>query len=284
MPLDILSIGSISIDFIQSQTFFGGTAANVAVDCRRLGLATGLYSAASLSDWGKRYIDFLHAEDVPFMHPPDILENLPEYHASLDSDGTIKEMVFFDNGIAQAFKSVQQSEIELPAAEIIHFGACEPSFVNKVITAVPEDQLFSYNPGGWLTYDVDYFSAAYPKARFLFLNAYEYQCLVAANLAQNPLDLAANDSQVIVITRGSRPIWLAHNGKLAEIPVNQVAAVDETGAGDGFISAFLWGWVNDRSLETCVRLGIEFGGLVAQQLGAQASPELIQRFKRLSDL
>jgi len=284
MPLDILSIGSISIDFIQSQTFFGGTAANVAVDCRRLGLATGLYSAASSSDWGKRYIDFLHAEDVPFMHPPDILENLPEYHVGLDSDGTIKEMVFLDNGIAQAFKSVHQSAINLPPAGIIHFGACEPSFVNKVIATAPQDQQISYNPGGWLTYDVDYFSAAYPKARFLFLNAYEYQCLVTANLVQNPLDLPVNDSQVIVITRGSKPIWVVQNGNLVQIPVNQVAAVDETGAGDGFISAFLWGWVNDQPLESCVRLGIEFGGLVAQQLGAQASPELIQRFKRLSDL
>ena len=293
-PLDILSIGSISIDFIESGTYFGGTAANVAVNCARLGLATGLYSAASSSDWGKRYIDFLRAEDVPFMHPPDILENLPEYHASLESDGTIKEMVFFDNGLTQAFRSVQQSvgavractrmgEPPLPASEIIHFAACEPSFVNKVIKAAPGDQQISYNPGGWLTYDIDYFSAAYPKARFLFLNAYEYQCLVSADLAQDPLDLPVNDSQVIVITRGSRPIWLVHNGKLAEIPVNQVAAIDETGAGDAFISAFLWGWLNERPLETCVRLGIEFGGLVAQQLGAQASPELVQRFKRLSD-
>lgn len=174
MALDILSIGSISIDTIESQVLFGGTAANVAVNCARLGLATGLYSAASSSDWGKRYIDFLRAEDVPFMHPPDILENLPQYHVSLDSDGTIKEMVFFDNGLTQAFRSVQQSEINFPPAEIIHFGACEPSFVNEVIKAAPQDQQISYNPGGWLTYDVDYFSAAHPKARFLFLNAYEY--------------------------------------------------------------------------------------------------------------
>lgn len=106
---------------------------------------------------------------------------------------------------------------------------------------------------------------------------------MSADLVQNPLDLPVNDSQVIVITRGSRPIWVVHNRKLAEIPVNQVAAIDETGAGDGFISAFLWDWLNELPLETCVRLGIEFGGLVAQQLGAQASPELVQSFKRLSD-
>lgn len=279
--LDILSIGSISIDFIESQAFFGGTAANVAVNCARLGLATGLYSAASSSDWGKHYIDFLHAEGVPFMHPPDILEKLPEYHASLNSDGTTKKSVFFDNGLTQAFRSVPQSEIALPSAEVIHFAACEPEFVNKVIKTASGGQQISYNPGGWLTYDVDYFAAAYPRTRFLFLNAHEYQLLVSANLVQNPLDLPVDDCQVIVITRGSRPIWLVHGGKLAEIPVNQVAAVDETGAGDGFISAFLWGWMNELPVETCVRLGIEFGGLVAQQLGAQASPELIQRFLSL---
>ena len=90
-------------------------------------------------------------------------------------------------------------------------------FVNKVIKAAPGDQQISYNPGGWLTYDVDYFAAAYPKARFLFLNAYEYQLLVSANIAQNPLDLPTNDGQVIVITRGSRPVWLVYDGKLAQI-------------------------------------------------------------------
>lgn len=279
MPLDVLSIGSISIDYVQSQIFFGGTAANVAVNGARLGLETGLFSAASESEWGRRYRDFLQAEGVWFRHPPDYLADLPEYHVSLGSDGTAKEMVFHDNGLTQAFRSVPQDAVVLPPAEVIHFGACEPSFIHKTMKAAPQDQIYSYNPGGWLIYDVDYFSAAYPKAQFLFLNAYEYQRLVSAHLVQNPLDLLANDSQVVVITRGSKPIWLAHNSELAEIPVNHVAAVDETGAGDAFITAFLFGWVEERPLETCVQMGIEFGGLVAQQFGAQAEPETVQRFK-----
>ena len=123
-PLDILSIGSISIDFIESGTYFGGTAANVAVNCARLGLATGLYSAASSSDWGKRYIDFLRAEDVPFMHPPDILENLPEYHASLESDGTIKEMVFFDMFVV-GYPDMEPAEKKMrPLEEMLHYDDC----------------------------------------------------------------------------------------------------------------------------------------------------------------
>lgn len=282
MPLDILSIGSISIDTIQSQLFFGGTAANVAVNGARLGLATGLYSAASRSEWGKRYRDFLQVEGVRFRHPPDYLARLPEYHASLNSDGTTKAMEFHDNGLTQLFRSVPQDEVDLPQAEIIHFAACEPSFIQKVMKTAPPEQLFSYNPGGWLTYDVDYFSTAYPQAHFLYLNAAEYQRLVEAHLIQDPLDLCARDDQVIVITRGSRPIWVVKEGRLAEMRVEQISAVDETGAGDGFISAFLWAWIGERPLETCLQLALAFAALIAQQYGAQASPEAVRRFKTLA--
>jgi fructokinase len=282
MPLDILSIGSISIDYIHSQIFFGGTAANVAVNSARLGLAAGLYSAAGESDWGMRYRTFLQSEGVRFLHPPDYLAELPEFHVFPDSSGATEEMVFNDNGLTQAFRSVPQNEIALPAAGIIHFAACEPSFIHRVLEAVPQDQLISYNPGGWLTYDVDYFSAIYPRANFLFLNAYEYGCLLSANVLRNPLDLQKEDDQIVVITRGSSPLWVVTDGRLFEVPVKQVPAVDETGAGDGFISAFIWAWIRKRPLQTCLQLAITFAGLVAQQFGAQIEPESVQTFKKLA--
>jgi sugar/nucleoside kinase (ribokinase family) len=282
MSLDILSIGSISIDYIHSQTFFGGTAANVAVNSARLNLAAGLYSAASKSEWGLRYRAFLQDEGIPFWHPPDYLEELPEFHVTLDSSGTAQEMEFIDNGLTEAFRSVPQDDLTLSAAEIVHFGACEPSFIHKVLEIAPQDQPISYNPGGWLTYDVDYFAAAYPRASFLFLNAYEYECLLSADVVQSPLDLQKQDDQVVVITRGSSPIWVVTDGHLVEISVQKVPAVDETGAGDGFITAFLWGWINDRPLEICLQLAITFAGLVAQQYGAQIKPKSVQTFKDIA--
>jgi len=282
MPLDILSIGSISIDHIRSQNFFGGTAANVAVNSARLGLAAGLYSAAGKSEWGMRYRAFLQNEGVRFLHPPDYLTELPEFHVSPDSSGTTEEMVFIDNGLTQAFRSVPQDEITLPSADIIHFAACEPSFIHKVLETTPPEQLISYNPGGWLTYDVDYFAAAYPRANFLFLNASEYECLLAANVVHHPLDLQKQDDQIVVITRGSSPIWVVRDGRLSEVPVKQVPAVDETGAGDGFITAFLWAWIRKRPLETCLQLAITFAGLVAQQFGAQIAPESVLTFKEVA--
>lgn len=59
-------------------------------------------------------------------------------------------------------------------------------------------------------------------------------------------------------------------------PVSEV--VDTTGAGDAYTAGFLYGWVNDRSLAECAKLGTFCGTTVIQQVGARIEPGLLDSY------
>jgi len=56
-------------------------------------------------------------------------------------------------------------------------------------------------------------------------------------------------------------------------PVEEV--IDTTGAGDAYCAGFLFGWVNDESLEECARLGTVCATAVIQQVGARIERGLL---------
>jgi sugar/nucleoside kinase (ribokinase family) len=63
----------------------------------------------------------------------------------------------------------------------------------------------------------------------------------------------------------------------AATPVAEI--VDTTGAGDAYCAGFLYGWVNEQSLEDCARLGTFCGATVIQQLGARIEPSALAAFE-----
>ena len=71
-------------------------------------------------------------------------------------------------------------------------------------------------------------------------------------------------------------------GKAIERIVQQANPVDEvidtTGAGDAYTAGFLYGWVNDKPLAECARLGTFCGGRVIQQIGARIEPGLLDDY------
>ena len=61
--------------------------------------------------------------------------------------------------------------------------------------------------------------------------------------------------------------------------VHEATAVDEvvdtTGAGDAYCAGFLFGWVNDKSLDECARIGTVCATAVIQQVGARIERGLL---------
>lgn len=81
---------------------------------------------------------------------------------------------------------------------------------------------------------------------------------IALKISQLPKQ-NENRERVVVITQGKDPVILLSNGKLTEIPVEELPneeIVDTNGAGDAFVGGFLAQFVQEQPLETCVRCGI----------------------------
>jgi len=84
---------------------------------------------------------------------------------------------------------------------------------------------------------------------------------------------------LFVITRsetGSVIVCGDEKVEQAAIPVKNL--VDTTGAGDAYTAGFLYGWVNDRSLAECAKLGTFCGTTVIQQVGARIEPGLLDDY------
>jgi sugar/nucleoside kinase (ribokinase family) len=63
----------------------------------------------------------------------------------------------------------------------------------------------------------------------------------------------------------------------AATPVDEV--IDTTGAGDAYTAGFLYGWVNDKSLAECAKIGTFCGTRVIQQVGARIEPGLLDGYR-----
>jgi sugar/nucleoside kinase (ribokinase family) len=73
---------------------------------------------------------------------------------------------------------------------------------------------------------------------------------------------------LVVAKLGASGSRIALGSSRIDIPPFRVNAVDTTGAGDGFVAAFLFGLFQGASPETAAQIGNVVGALVASRSGA----------------
>jgi sugar/nucleoside kinase (ribokinase family) len=84
---------------------------------------------------------------------------------------------------------------------------------------------------------------------------------------------------LFAMTRSDKGSVIVHGDEKFVQPATPVdEVVDTTGAGDAYTAGFLYGWVNDRSLAECARLGTFCGTTVIQQVGARIEPGLLDDY------
>lgn len=84
--------------------------------------------------------------------------------------------------------------------------------------------------------------------------------------------------RVVIITQGSDPVIMAHNGTISEHPVPTIPPdniVDTNGAGDAFVGGFLSQLVQGKSLDRCIAGGNYTASTIIQRSGCTfpAKPE-----------
>ncbi|WP_243406102.1 adenosine kinase [Sphingosinicella sp. YJ22] len=108
----------------------------------------------------------------------------------------------------------------------------------------------------------------------LFANDEEAAILEGTD-AEAAIESLARDVPLVVVTRGEKGAVAVQGGERVEIkpePVDRV--VDTTGAGDLFASGFLYGHVQGRGLEECLRIGAIAAAEVISHYGARPEADL----------
>lgn len=84
------------------------------------------------------------------------------------------------------------------------------------------------------------------------------------------LDIVPN----VVLTLGSRGVLCEYNSVIDKVPAFAIMPVDETGAGDMFAAAYLYGLTHGWTSKDAARLGCFLAGRVVSQLGPRLSGNL----------
>ncbi|MBK9259029.1 MAG: carbohydrate kinase family protein [Polyangiaceae bacterium] len=121
-----------------------------------------------------------------------------------------------------------------------------------------------------------------PRLSVIFANAHELS-LLGSSLGFTGNESEVIDSALAALAHAGAPLVVAKLGALGsriakgssrfDIPPWPVTAIDTTGAGDGFVAAFLFVFLREGSVETAARVANVVGALVASRSGAaEASP------------
>jgi sugar/nucleoside kinase (ribokinase family) len=107
----------------------------------------------------------------------------------------------------------------------------------------------------------------------------EVGALVQQASFDDVLESLSDYDNLFAITRSEKGSVIVHGDERVvqtATPVDEV--IDTTGAGDAYTAGFLYGWVNDRSLAECAKMGTFCGTTVIQQLGARIEPGLLDDY------
>jgi sugar/nucleoside kinase (ribokinase family) len=128
-----------------------------------------------------------------------------------------------------------------------------------------------------LRHKADFVELVQNDVDILFANEFE----AAELLEQPPLNwpetseklqkfFATNKNLTAVVTRSANGCSIFSENSITEVGAANVAnPVDSTGAGDAFAGGFLYGILNNFSLEKAGELGNKMGGMIIQKFGAR---------------
>ena len=104
----------------------------------------------------------------------------------------------------------------------------------------------------------------------------EINVLMGTSNFDDTLEALRDYDNLFVMTRSESGSVIVHGDETHVQEASPVEAViDTTGAGDAYCAGFLYGWVNDKPLAECARLGTVCATAVIQQVGGRIERGLL---------
>jgi len=265
---DVVCVGDLLIDFVPTVTgtgindapafakAAGGAAANVAVGLARLGLRSAFMGKVGDDPFGHFLADTLRADGV------DVASLRFEPRArtalafvSLRADGEREFMFYRHPSADMLFVPEEVDTGAIDAAHALHFDSISLSSENpRASSLFAADHALSQ--GKLVSYDVNLRLPLWPgaeaaasgireglaKAQVVKISDDELDFLTGSRDARAFREHLWHDRlRVVTISRGRGGSTLLTRTETTDVPTHPVAAVDTTGAGDGFMAGLLAG-------------------------------------------
>lgn len=290
--IDILCVGEALIDFISHQMdtnlattrdyhrYLGGSPTNVAMNAARLGLSVKLVATVGNDGFGKYIIEKLKKTNVQV----DLIDTIRKPTSIIFISKTTNTPEFIP--YRQADKYIRLEQIPnsvLMDTKVFHttcFALSNEITRNTILKSAKE----AYKMGSKLSIDLNYSSKIWTdrsEAIETIRQYCEYNPLIKISLDDMERifgNISVEDMfsyfhkfnvDVVCLTQGSKGVILSERGKgqisLPAIKIDKVS--DATGAGDAFWSGFLYAYIKEHSLKSCLQTALKLAALKLQNVG-----------------
>ncbi len=291
--IDIISFGELLVDLITEKKevrlseaekfsrYFGGSAANVAVNSQRLGAKTRMLTRIGNDDFGDFLLDVLKRENIKTegiqidesKRTPLVFVNktsgTPAWLAYRDADKYIE----FNDKVQEL---VNKTKIIYLTTFILSQKPSRDTAL-KVLDVIKEDKntLLAFDPcyrpilwpkedeGSKLVKSIiaasDFIKPSLDDAKYLFGPD------TPENYLEKYLQVGAN---IVILTMGKDGALVSDGKEKYRLKVYSKKVVDVTGAGDSFWSGFMIGILDGLSIREAVKLGNATAAFKIRGIGA----------------
>ncbi len=259
----------------------GGCAANVAVGLARLGLNASCASSVgddSIGEWVKKELE-KNLVDVTLL---SIEEGRKSDFSAIIVDESSAERVIFTNKNSSG--KLELDNLKTADAEWFFisdiYGKWEDQMEAIFEVAREKNVRVAFNPReAGIREDAPEIIEAIGLCEIVFVNKDEAIEIVTnmdneanpENVTQEKFlleKLKSLEPKIVVLTDGVRGAWVSDGEHIFHAEAQKVPAVDSTGAGDSFTSAFLAAYIKGQSPSECLQWGIANSGSEVQKYGA----------------
>ncbi|MFA8298641.1 MAG: adenosine kinase [Hyphomicrobiales bacterium] len=114
----------------------------------------------------------------------------------------------------------------------------------------------------------------------VFANEEEAKAFTGAE-PQEALEILANQTDIAVVKLGEKGSIIMHEDRKFGAGIIKADCIDTTAAGDYYAAGFLYGLINNKTLDICGQIGAILSGNVIEVLGANMDKERWSKIKAL---
>ena len=257
------------------ETISGGSVANSIVGLSQLGNKVGFIGKVNNDDLGEKYEKGLKKENVHYLYKkkkeqistgsclilitPDSERTMCTF---LGTAGQINDQDINENDI-------QNSELIFLEGYLWDEGEPKKAFDKAIKSsgkiAMSLSDLFCVE-----RHKAHFLELVKNKLDIVFANEQEISSLINAKSFKDVISFSQNLNKNIVITRGEKGAVSIYDNKIVECEAKKDLKIkDLTGAGDLFAAGYLHGYINNLTIEDCLKKGTELSSQIIQKIGAR---------------
>jgi sugar/nucleoside kinase (ribokinase family) len=261
-----------SIEILDRQRYFGGTAGNLARAAARLGVKVSLASFVG-ADFPPDYRQALAKEGVDTNDLRTIrLANTPTAWVFSDPKGN--QMAVVDQGPMKDAGRLPLLRHSVQDVDLVHLGTGRPEYylrVAKLASALRRTIAFDPSQEIHYVYTARLFRELLRRSTYFFGN--EAEIVQARRLARvTSTEGLLQAAEVVVATLGSRgSVIYSRDGRIRIPRVRPRKVVDVTGAGDAYRAGFYAGLSRGLDLRRCGIIASAVASFVVEKKGTQSN-------------